>query len=49
VNQRSPVPETLMPKSVPLRLMAVTTDDASILRAGSAKAFPIAIAMLRKN
>jgi hypothetical protein len=38
-----------MPKSVPLRLIAVTTDDAAMPRAGSVSALPIAIATLRKN
>ena len=38
-----------MPKSVPLRLMAVTTEDPSMLRAGSAMDLPIAMPMLRKN
>ena len=31
VNQRSPVPETRMPKSVPLRLIAVTTEGSDDL------------------
>ncbi len=38
-----------MPKSVPLRLMAVTTDEPAMSRAGSVNALPIAMATLRKN
>ena len=49
VNHRSRVPETRIPKSVPLRLIAVTIEDAWMSREGSASAFPIAMAMLRKN
>ena len=45
----SPVPDTRMPKSVPLRLMAVTTDEPSMPRAGSVMALAIAMATLRKN
>ena len=49
VNHWSPVPLTRMPKSVPLRLIAVTMVDPSILRTGSIIALPIAIATFRKN
>jgi hypothetical protein len=38
-----------MPKSVPLRLMAVTTEEPGMPRAGSVRDLPIAMAMLRKN
>jgi len=38
-----------MPKSVPLRHMAVTTDEPSMPRAGSVIALPIGMPTLRKN
>ncbi len=49
VNQASPVPESLMPNSVPLRHIADTRLQASIPRTGSITALPIAMPMLRKN
>ena len=39
MNQRSPNPETRIPKSVPFRLMQVTRVEPSTLRAGSIEAF----------
>jgi hypothetical protein len=38
-----------MPKSVPLRHIAVTTLESSMPRAGSAMALAMAMATLRKN
>ena len=49
VNQRSPQPETRMPKSVPLRAMTVTSVEPATPPAGSTIDFPAAIARFRKN
>ena len=49
VNQASPCPATRMPKSVPLRAMAVTMVEPAMPRAGSRMLLPMAIATLRKN
>ena len=49
VNHASPVALTLMPKSVPLRHIAVTMLEAPISRTGSITALAVAIATFRKN
>ena len=43
------MPPTRIPKSVPLRLMAVTMEDPATPRAGSMIALPMTMARLRKN
>ena len=49
VNQRGPVPETRMPKSVPLRAITVTSVEPATPPTGSTIDLPAAIAMFRKN
>ena len=49
MNQRSPVPETLIPKSVPLRHIAVTRVDPGMPAAASPTSFPAGITRLRKK
>ena len=46
VNHRSPVPDSWIPKSVPLRAMAVTNEECSTPDAASATSFPAAITEL---
>ena len=47
MNQRSPGPETWMPKSVPLRAIATTIVEPGTSLAASAPALQAAIAALR--
>ena len=47
VNQRSPVPLSRTPNSVPLRAMATTIEQRSMPAAASAAAFDAGIVRLR--
>ena len=49
MNQRSPVPLTRMPQSVPLRAMMVTTVQPGMFSAGSSIAFIAGIERFRKK
>jgi hypothetical protein len=49
VNQRSPVPETRMPNSVPLRAMATTTLDPGTPAPASPTIFPAAMTTLSRK